>query len=118
MTLEEKLNITQQSVSAAPVGAVPRLGYTGLVYADGSEGIRGAPFASAFDIALNCKMAQTTIPNEVADRVAAASWDRDAMYRRAKAIGEEARDKGINTQFGPGLNLMRTPQAGRAFECE
>lgn len=55
MTLEEKLNITQQSISAAPVGAVPRLGYTGLVYADGSEGIRGAPFASAFDVALNCK---------------------------------------------------------------
>jgi hypothetical protein len=55
MTLEEKLNITQQSVSAAPVGAVPRLGYTGLVYADGSEGIRGAPFASAFDVALNCE---------------------------------------------------------------
>lgn len=52
-----------------------------------------------------------------ADLVAAASWDKDAMYRRAKAIGEEARGKGINTQFGPGVNLMRTPQAGRAFEC-
>jgi len=40
------------------------------------------------------------------------------MYRRAKAIGEEARAKGIHVQFGPGVNLMRTPQAGRAFECE
>lgn len=40
------------------------------------------------------------------------------MYRRAKAIGEEARGKGIHTQFGPGVNLMRTPQAGRAFECK
>lgn len=40
------------------------------------------------------------------------------MYRRAQAIGEEARGKGINTQFGPGVNLMRTPQAGRAFECK
>ena len=39
------------------------------------------------------------------------------MHRRAQAIGEEARAKGINTQFGPGVNLMRTPQAGRAFEC-
>jgi beta-glucosidase-like glycosyl hydrolase len=54
----------------------------------------------------------------VTDVEAAASWDRDAMYRRAKAIGEEARGKGINTQFGPGVNLMRTPQAGRAFECK
>jgi len=53
MTLEEKLNITQQTISNAPVGAISRLGYTGLFYADGSEGIRGAPFASAFDQALN-----------------------------------------------------------------
>lgn len=49
---------------------------------------------------------------------AAASWDRDLWYRRAKAIGQEAKIKGITTQFGPGVNLMRTPQAGRAFECE
>jgi hypothetical protein len=55
MTLDEKLGITQQSVSAAPVGQITRLGYGGLTYADGSEGIRGSPFASAFDIALNCK---------------------------------------------------------------
>lgn len=63
MTLEEKLNITQQSISAAPVGAVGRLGYPGLNYADGSEGIRGMPFASAFDVALNCKCAvETGVP--------------------------------------------------------
>jgi len=52
MTLEEKLNITQQSISNAPVGAVGRLGYPGLFYADGSEGIRGAPFASSTPQAL------------------------------------------------------------------
>jgi beta-glucosidase-like glycosyl hydrolase len=40
------------------------------------------------------------------------------LYRRAVAIGEEARGKGINTQFGPGVNLLRVPEAGRAFECE
>lgn len=40
------------------------------------------------------------------------------MYRRAQAIGNEARGKGIHVQFGPGVNLMRTPQAGRGFECE
>ena len=55
MTFEEKLGITQQSVSAAPVGQIARLGYGGLTYADGSEGIRGSPFASAFDVAMNCK---------------------------------------------------------------
>jgi len=100
MTLTEKLNATQQNSFFPRVGEVDRLGYTGLFYADGSEGIRGAPFASAFDQALN----------------AAASFDRGLMYRRAVAIGEEARGKGINTQFGPGVNLMRTPGSGREFE--
>lgn len=49
---------------------------------------------------------------------AAGSWDRDLMYRRAEAIGQEARGKGIHVMFGPGVNLMRSPQAGRAFECQ
>jgi hypothetical protein len=53
MTLEEKLNMTQQNNYWPRVGEVDRLGYTGLYYADGSEGIRGLPFASAFDMALN-----------------------------------------------------------------
>ena len=53
MTQEEKLNITQQTLSNAPVGAVARLGYGGLFYDDGAEGIRGAPFASAYPEALN-----------------------------------------------------------------
>jgi hypothetical protein len=53
MTLTEKLNATQQNNFFPRVGEVDRLGYTGLFYADGAEGIRGAPFASAFDQALN-----------------------------------------------------------------
>lgn len=114
MTVEEKLNITQQSISDAPVGAVQRLGYPGLVYADGSEGIRGAPFASSTPMALTGKT-HVAVQNSYP---AVASFDRDLWYKRAKAIGEEARIKGITTQFGPGVNLMRTPQAGRAFECE
>ncbi|WWC88926.1 uncharacterized protein L201_003841 [Kwoniella dendrophila CBS 6074] len=102
MTTEEKLNITQQNSAFPRVGEVDRLGYTGLFYADGSEGVRGAPFSSAFPMALN----------------GAASFDRNLLYRRAVAIGEEARAKGINVQFGPGVNILRTPGAGRAFEYQ
>ncbi|OWZ53156.1 avenacinase [Cryptococcus neoformans c45] len=99
MSLEEKLNVTQQ-YDQPRVGQVDRLGYTGLFYADGSAGVRGWPFASSFPEGLN----------------AAASFDRDLVYRRASAIGAEARAKGINVQFGPGLNLLRSPQGGRGFE--
>ncbi|OCF31065.1 avenacinase [Kwoniella heveanensis BCC8398] len=100
MTQEEKLNITQQNNDFPRVGEIDRLGYTGLFYADGAEGIRGASYSSAFPQALN----------------GAATWDRNLLYRRAVAIGQEARAKGINVQFGPGVNLMRTPNAGRGFE--
>nr|XP_019049530.1 avenacinase [Kwoniella bestiolae CBS 10118]OCF28460.1 avenacinase [Kwoniella bestiolae CBS 10118] len=100
MTLEEKLNITQQNNDFPRVGEVNRLGYTGLFYADGAEGVRGAPYSSAFPMALN----------------GAGSFDRDLMYRRAVAIGQEARAKGINVQFGPGVNILRSPGAGRAFK--
>lgn len=53
MSLTEKLNITQQNNAYPRVGEVARLGYTGLFYADGAEGVRGAPFASAFPQAIN-----------------------------------------------------------------
>lgn len=102
MSKAEKLSLTQQVDGTARVGAVDRLGYGGLFYADGSEGIRGAPYASAFNQASN----------------SASSFDRDLMRRRAVAIGAEARAKGINTQFGPGVNLLRIPEGGRGFECE
>lgn len=52
MSLEEKLNVTQQYYQAR-VGQVDRLGYTGLFYADGSAGVRGWPFASSFPEGLN-----------------------------------------------------------------
>lgn len=102
MSTAEKLGMTQQLDSNSRAGEVSRLGYSGLFYADGSEGVRGWPYASAYDQANN----------------AAASFDRDLMYRRAAAIGAEARGKGINTQFGPGVNLLRLPEGGRGFECE
>lgn len=66
----------------------------------------------------DCRRALQASLDRLADCTAAASWDRDLWYKRAKAIGEEARVKGITTQFGPGVNLHRTPQAGRGFECE
>jgi beta-glucosidase-like glycosyl hydrolase len=39
------------------------------------------------------------------------------MHRRAIAIGKEARGKGINVQFGPGVILIRLPEDGRVIEC-
>ena len=62
--------------------------------------MRGAPLSSAYAVALN----------------AARLFDRVLMYRRAKAIGYEALIEGVTTQFGPGVDMARNPQGGRAFE--
>lgn len=53
MSTVDKLNITQQSISQAPVGQADDVGYPGLFYADGSSGLRGWPLASSFDTAIN-----------------------------------------------------------------
>lgn len=49
---------------------------------------------------------------------AAASFDKNLIYRRGVAMGLESKIKGIGVLFGPGVNLLRTPEAGRNFECE
>lgn len=51
---------------------------------------------------------------------AAASFDRDLIEERARAIGIEFRGKGINVELGPvtGGPLGRSPFAGRNWEGE
>jgi len=46
----------------------------------------------------------------------AASWDVDAMYKWAQAMGLEFKQKGANVFLGPGIGIARVPNAGRNFE--
>jgi beta-glucosidase len=90
LTLEEKAGII---TGANPldglgcigsIGPVPRLNFSGICYSDGSSGVNRADLTSVFPAGLT----------------AAATWDADLIYRRAVAIGEEFRAKGMRACLG------------------
>lgn len=67
---------------------------------DGPTGLRRAHNISQFVAGIN----------------AAASWDRELTRQRGAEMGREFRAKGVNVILGPGMNMMRTPRAGRNWE--
>jgi len=46
----------------------------------------------------------------------AASWDPDLARKIGEALGRDARARGVNFLLGPGVNIARSPVAGRNFE--
>ncbi|KAF6823290.1 beta-glucosidase 2 [Colletotrichum plurivorum] len=108
-----RLNLTEKSLmvtgrlgleAGGCIGNIPpieRVGFRGLCLLDGPTALNRADLVSVFPAGL------TT----------AASWDKDLMYRRGRALGEEFRDKGVNVGLGPvagplGRNLL----GGRNWE--
>lgn len=81
--------------------SVPRLGLKSLCLQDGPLGIRFSDYNSAFPVGIT----------------AAASWSRNLWYRRGKAMGSEANQKGISVLLGPALGpIGRAPAGGRNAE--
>jgi beta-glucosidase len=46
----------------------------------------------------------------------AASWDTDLARKIGEALGRDARARNVNFLLGPGVNIARSPVAGRNFE--
>ena len=83
------------------VGSVPRLGLKSLCMQDGPLGIRLSDYNSAFPVALT----------------AGASWSRHLWRDRGKAMGSEAKGKGVTVLLGPVSGpLGRAPEGGRNAE--
>lgn len=61
-------------------GSVPRLNIPSLCLEDGPVGVRAAHGISQFPAGLT----------------SAATWDRDLIYARSKAMGQEFRDQGVH----------------------
>nr|ATQ35956.1 beta-glucosidase [Talaromyces piceae] len=106
MTLAEKVNLTSgtgylMGPCVGNTGSVLRFGIPNLCLQDGPLGIRNTENNTAFPAGI------TT----------GATWDKELMYARGVAIGEEARGKGINVQMGPVVGpLGRKPRSGRIWE--
>jgi beta-glucosidase len=45
-----------------------------------------------------------------------SSWDREILYEVGKAVGEECKHFGIGLLLAPGVNIVRHPLCGRAYE--
>ncbi|GKT45189.1 putative beta-glucosidase G [Colletotrichum spaethianum] len=80
---------------------IERVGFPGLCLLDGPTALDRADLVSVFPAGL------TT----------AASWDKELIYLRGKALGEEFRDKGVHVGLGPVAGpLGRQPLGGRNWE--
>lgn len=106
MTLAEKVNITSgtgyfMGPCVGQTGSALRFGIPQICLQDGPLGIRNTDHNTAFPAGV------TT----------GATWDKDLMYARGVALGEEARGKGINVQMGPVVGpIGRKPRGGRNWE--
>ncbi|KAJ4480123.1 beta-D-xylosidase/beta-D-glucosidase [Lentinula aciculospora] len=104
MTVEELVNVTTGVVGlcSGQTGAVTRLGIPQLCLQDGPIGPRGVYGSSQFPAGITV----------------AATWDRELMYARARAMGQEFHDQGIHVALAPvtGGPLGRTPLDGRGWE--
>ncbi|MBW0460913.1 hypothetical protein O181_000628 [Austropuccinia psidii MF-1] len=105
LTIEEKVNLTTgagiQGRCVGETGTVPRLGFDQpICLQDGPVGVRLTDRNSVFPAGIN----------------AASTFDKKLIYARARAMGLEFRNKGVNVALAPMTNLMRTPTGGRAWE--
>jgi beta-glucosidase len=110
MTLEEKaaLTVGQDQWQTRPI---ERLGLPSIWMADGPTGLRKSPDPTQSGIGTS--VPATCFPTESA---LAASWDVELVEEVARAIARESQTQGVQVLLGPGVNLKRSPLAGRNFE--
>lgn len=46
----------------------------------------------------------------------ACSWDVELVFQMGQALGRECQQMGVGVLLGPGINIRRTPLAGRGYE--
>lgn len=121
MTQEEKLSLLQGYVpqtwpgrfsgnlpkGAGYVPGVPRLGIPPLTESDASLGVANMGGL------MRTKDEATAMPAGLA---MASTWSPELIERAGQVMGAEARAKGFNVLLAGGINLVRDPRGGRAFE--
>ena len=127
MTIEEKVTLLVGgsrpiTIDGVPTGttnlvpgaagvtrAVPRLGITQTVLADGPAGVRINPtrkddpatyYATAFPVGT----------------ALATTWNLDLVHEVTEAMGQEVLEFGVDVLLAPGMNIHRNVLCGRNFE--
>ncbi len=99
LTLEQKIELLG-GVDSMYTRPMPGIGLPRFKMSDASVGVRswGPTTAYAGGVAL------------------AATWDPDFARGLGESLGRDARARNVNFLLGPGVNLARSPVAGRNFE--
>ena len=99
LSLEQKIELIG-GVDEMYTHAIPAIGLPRFKMSDASVGVRtwGPTTAYAGGVAL------------------AASWDPELARRIGEGLGKDARARNVNFLLGPGVNIARSPIAGRNFE--
>ena len=106
VTLAEKTNLTAgtgiyMGRCVGNTGSALRAGIPQLCLQDGPLGVRNTDHNTAFPAGITV----------------GATWDKDLMYRRSVAIGEEFRGKGVNVALAPSVGpLGRKARGGRSMQ--
>ena len=124
MTLDEKIHLLKGSGIASMIGMsepggipgavgsivpTPRLGIPTVYLSDGPAGLRIEPIRKGEDRTFYC----TAFPIAT---LLASSWNEKLMYEVGNAMGEEAKEYGIDVILGPAANIHRHPLCGRNYE--
>ncbi len=88
---------------------IPRLGIPAIVFADGPAGVRIDPHRDND----TSTYFGTHFPMPM---LLGASWDTEVAHKIGKAIGEEAREYGVDIMLAPALNIQRHTLCGRNYE--
>ena len=99
LTLEQKIELLG-GVDGMFTHAAPSIGLPRFKMSDASVGVRtwGPTTAYAGGVAL------------------AAAWDPALARKVGEGLGKDARARSVNFLLGPGVNIARSPIAGRNFE--
>ena len=91
---------TDRVIGVGFIPGVPRLGVPALTFTDGPAGVR-------------MNLPTTAMPAPVA---LAATFSADLAERYGEVLGRDGRSRDQDVIFGPMMNMVRVPQAGRNFE--
>jgi beta-glucosidase len=111
MTLEEKASL-MSGMDFWQTQDIQRLGINNIFLADGPHGIRKQAEA-ADHLGLNESLPATCFPTAA---TVANSWNEQLMQNIGDYLGVEAVAQKVNVLLGPGINMKRSPLAGRNFE--
>jgi beta-glucosidase len=134
MTIAEKVDLLSGR-GLWKTASIDRLGIPSIVMTDGAYGVRysttqidaGDSDEDSLQAFLDLVGQQgdgsggmfggtrpaTCFPN---GNLLGCSWDVDLAYRMGAALAAECQDFGVHLLLGPGINIRRTPLAGRAYE--